>query len=97
MSQLLRSELKSLERKLTLLLADYGKLKEDYQQAQQENLKLKKQLSESQEKISTFQNRLKISKIADSLELNGDNDADLKQVLSSYIEEIDKCIAHLSE
>ncbi len=96
MSQLLRSELKSLERKLTLLLADYNKLKDDYAIAKEENKALKEELNSKQQKLSHFHNKYKITKIANSLEQSGEESVDLKQMVNDYIEEIDKCIAQLS-
>jgi len=96
-SNQLNSELNSLERKISLLLNEYKNLKKELDHTKTENEELRSVLSSKEHQISDFQNKIKISKIADSLALSGDDSTELKQVLNEYIKEIDRCIAHLSQ
>lgn len=93
----LNTELSSLERKVSLLLNEYKTLKQEIIYLKTENEELRGILSTKEQQISDFQNKFKISKIADSLALSGNDSTELKQVLNEYIKEIDRCIAHLSQ
>jgi len=96
-SQHLNSELSTLERKISLLLNEYKNIKQEVAHLKIENDELRGVLHAKEQHIADFQNKFKISKIADSLALSGDDSAELKQVLNEYIKEIDRCIAHLSQ
>lgn len=96
-SNSINSELTSLERKISLLLNEYKNLKNELKHLKTENHELRGVLNSKEHQISDFQNKFKISKIADSLALSGDDSTELKQVLNEYIKEIDRCIAHLSQ
>lgn len=93
----LSTELNSLERKISLLLHEYKNLKKELVHVKTENDELRGVLISREQQIADFQNKFKISKIADSLALSGDDSTELKQVLNEYIKEIDRCIAHLSQ
>lgn len=96
-NETLRSELQQLERRVKLLINEYSRLKEDFENVRVENQHLKGQLQQQEAKLSNFQNQTKISKIVESMVV-GDTDSDeLKDVIDDYIKEIDKCIAHLGE
>lgn len=93
----LRIELNNLERKLILLLNDFNKKKQEVEILKAENSNLKSQLSDREEQLDSFQNKDKISKLASSMVVDeGDTEA-LSNLLNEYINEVDKCIAHLSE
>ena len=64
-NETLRTELNNLERKVKLLLSDYGQLKDDFDKCRTENQHLRSQLLEQDSKISSFQNQTKISKIVE--------------------------------
>lgn len=93
----LSTELNSLERKISLLLHEYKNLRKELVHVKTENDELRGVLNSREQQIADFQNKFKISKIADSLALSGDDSTELKQVLNEYIKEIDRCIAHLSQ
>lgn len=93
----LNTELSSLERKVSLLLNEYKNLKQEIIYLKGENDELRGLLKTKEQQIADFQNKFKISKIADSLALSGNDSTELKQVLNEYIKEIDRCIAHLSQ
>lgn len=93
----LRTELNNLERKLILLLNDFNKKKQEVEILKAENSNLISQLSDREEQLDNFQNKDKISKLASSMVVDeGDTEA-LGNLLNEYINEVDKCIAHLSE
>ena len=91
------SELSSLERKMKLLLNEYHAQKEEIRALKSENESLKTALSHKNTELNDFQNRFKISSIVNTMAVDDSSTAELKQQLNSYIKEIDRCIAHLSE
>jgi len=97
MERKLREELISLERKALLLVKEHKYLKEELEKTKKENLQLKSKLQYQEQNLADFQNKIKLRNIVDSLEISGDGEADLKEVINKYIVEIDKCINHLSE
>lgn len=97
MSQdLLKSKLATLERKLTLLLNEFGSIKNENLALQGENEELRSLIKAKDEQIFNFQNKIKISKIVNEID-EGEDSSELKRKIDDYIKEIDKCIAHLSK
>lgn len=90
-------EIQTLERKIQLMLSDNQKLREDLKRSQNENQGLKAKVDSQMTNISSFQNQMKINKLANNMAVGGGDSAELKVKLDSYIKEIDKCIAHLAE
>ncbi len=95
-NDVLRNELGSLERKITLLLSEHQKMKSRIEQLSAENEGLKKEIQAKDTQIDSFQNKIKISKIVNSIDTEGKDTSDLKRKIDVYIKEIDKCIAHVS-
>lgn len=94
----LRSELSHLERKLVLLISEHQKMKEEMVLLKQENNELRAQIAEEGEKVASFQNQDKISKIVNGMVVSSNYSAvELSDMLNEYIIEVDKCIAQLSE
>ena len=97
MSQdLLKSQLATLERKLTLLLSEYNSIKDQNLALEGENEELRSLIKVKDEQIFNFQNKIKISKIVNEID-EGEDSSELKRKIDDYIKEIDKCIAHLSK
>lgn len=94
---LLRNQLASLDRKINLLLAEHKRVKQELAQSQAENMQLREEMKVREEQISSFQNKIKISKIVDRIDTDGEDSTALKRKLDDYIKEIDKCIAYLSQ
>lgn len=94
---ILRNQLASLDRKLNLLLAEYKRIKQELTQCQSENAQLRENLKSQDDQIASFQNRIKISKIVDRIDTDGEDSTELKKKLDDYIKEIDKCIGYLSQ
>ena len=93
----LASELSNLERKMKLLLNEYHSQKEELRLLKNDNDTLKSAISSKEAELNNFQNSYKMSSIVNSVAVDDVSTADLKQQLNSYIKEIDRCIAHLSE
>jgi regulator of replication initiation timing len=93
----LMRELTSLERKVTLLLAEHDKVKEQLNQKEQENAKLRGTLGACQTELSNFQNRYNVSKLVGNSVAGKQEAESLRKMLDGYIQEIDRCIAHLGE
>ena len=47
--------------------------------------------------MESFQNQIKISRIAGSVGADREDASELKKKIDDYVDEIDKCIAHLSQ
>ncbi len=93
----INAELQSLERKLTLLINEKKNLKSQYLQLEQEKRDLEAQLEAKNDQVQSFQNQIKISKIAGSVGADRRDASELKKKIDEYVSEIDRCIAHLSQ
>ena len=94
----LRSELSNLERKVILLINEHKKMKEELRLKSEENQALKELMAKKEDQINSFQNQDKISKIVNGMVDKSNGKAhELGDMLNEYINEVDKCIAQLSE
>ncbi|MEM7107889.1 MAG: hypothetical protein AAF519_06660 [Bacteroidota bacterium] len=96
-NDLLKSQLSTLERKLNLLLSEFGSVRKEKTLLKAENEELKTLLKVKDDQISSFQNKIKISKIVNGIEATDEGASELKKKIDVYIKEIDRCIAHLSK
>ncbi|MEM9391604.1 MAG: hypothetical protein AAGA02_14095 [Bacteroidota bacterium] len=94
---LLKSQLGTLERKLNLLLNEFSSVRKERAQLRAENEELRALIKSRDEQISGFQNKIKISKIVEGIDTEGEDSSELKKKIDVYIKEIDRCIAHLSK
>ena len=95
-NELVITEITALERKLTVLVKEYQNLKGSVEDLQRKNAELQQTISQKEQNLEQFQNKAEISKLVDTVGADGNEAADLKRKLDSYIKELDKCIAHLS-
>lgn len=87
-----RAEKASLVKlKLLRLLEQHNQLKTEVEKLSAQNEKLLLALNESRKREEIAQERNKISKLADGIQLNGLNRNEIKQYLNSYIRQIDEC------
>jgi chromosome segregation ATPase len=93
----LRAEMSLLERRLNMLLESYKQLKSELELLKKENFELKSSLKTKDNHLNDFQNKIKISKIVNSIHGEGDKLPELRNIIDEYIKEIDKCILHLSK
>lgn len=96
-TETLRTEIINLERKVKILLSEHANLKQENNSVQKENESLRAKLAQHESRLSDFQNQSKISRIVESMVVDGNETTELKEVIDDYIKEIDKCIAHLDE
>ncbi len=95
-NQNLQNEFQSLERKINLLLNQFDGEKQKNEQLKIENEQLSEKLKAKSEQIQSFQNQIKISKIAGSIGTDNEDVSKLKDKIDDYVNEIDYCIAQLS-
>lgn len=93
----LHAEIEALERKLIILINEYGSLKQENIELKRENQDLRSALKLKDNQIDSFQNKIKISKIVDYVSTGENNIPELKQKIDDYIREIDKCILLLNK
>lgn len=93
----LRSEFNNFERKFVLLINEHKKIKENLEILKRENLELKEIIKEKEVIIANFQNIDNINKIVNIMVEEQEDTTGLVDVINNYIEEVDKCIAQLSE
>ena len=93
----INSELQSLERKLVLLINEQKNLKSKNILLEQQKRELEEQLNSKNDQLQSFQNQIKISKIAGSVGADRKDASELKKKIDEYIGEVDRCIAHLSQ
>jgi len=96
-NQNLQNEFQSLERKINLLLNQFDGEKQKNEQLKIENEQLSEKLKAKSEQIQSFQNQIKISKIAGSIGTDNEDVSKLKDKIDDYVNEIDYCIAQLSQ
>ena len=96
-SEKLYREFQSLERKIQLLLNENRRLRDQLSQSESQNQILTSKMENQQVHLSSFQDQIKMNKIANNLAVNEEDSAQLKAQIDGYIREIDKCIAHLAE
>jgi chromosome segregation ATPase len=94
--ELLKAQFTGLERKITVLVNEYRRLREEVRQLKTENQELRQLLQSREEQLDHFRNQLKIAKIVDNLGSEDGSASELKKKVDEYIREIDKCIAYLS-
>ena len=83
--------------KLLKLIELQHQLNTELNAAKTEIETLKLQLNESRKREDIAQERNKISKLADGIQLNGRKQSELKQYLNSYIHQIDECLKLLNQ
>lgn len=95
--QNLEAELDLLERKLKILLQQLSLLKEENANLKKENQELKLNIKTKDSQLNNFQNKIKISKIVDTIDDGKGEVSEMRKAIDDYIKEIDKCILHLSK
>ena len=78
------------------LTKENGRYEADLLKAREENQKLKLQLDNHAQSIDDLNNKIKIIKLARSIE-GGTDTTDLKRKINEYIREIDNSIAILND
>lgn len=94
---MIQEELQKLEKlarqvslKISELAAENQLLKEKLGQAE-------RQLSQQEQEIENFKNKIKITNIVDNRTVNPEDSAEMSELINNYIKEIDQLIDYLSE
>jgi phage shock protein A len=96
MEEVLKNQFTALERKITVLVNEHKRLREEIHQLKTENQELRQLLQSREEQLEHFRNQAKIAKLVDNLRSEDGSASELKKKVDDYIREIDKCIAYLS-
>jgi len=96
MEEVLKNQFTALERKITVLVNEHKRLREEIHQLKTENQELRQLLQSREEQLEHFRNQAKIAKLVDNLRSEDGSASELKKMVDDYIREIDKCIAYLS-
>lgn len=94
---MIQEELQKLEK-----LARQASLKISEMAAENQLLKEKlgqveSQLSQREQEIENFKNKIKITNIVDNRTVNPEDSAEMSELINNYIKEIDQLIDYLSE
>ncbi len=95
--QQITEKFQALERKIKLLLMEQRALKEEVKTLKENKVDFEELLQRKDKQLLDFQNQYKISKIVGTIDQEGTDTFELKDKIDEYINEIDKCIAHLSK
>ena len=90
-------QLRSVEAKVSKLIARYQGLQRELANAKAEITRLQTELGEKEQEIKNFQNQENIGKIVNTIAADAANATELKLKINEYIREIDKCIAYLRD
>lgn len=86
-----------LEDNVKKLLHGFLHLKQQYQQAEIENTKLKSAIEAQKMQLEELSNQQKIQKFVKTLDASGTDSKELKRMLDEYIQKIDSCIIYLNQ
>lgn len=93
----LYKEITNLERKVNLLIAEHSRLKEQIEYKEQNNKVLQTKLDLHEAKLRGFQSKETSGNIVGNTAMGKADAEEMKKVLDGYINEVDKCIAHLGD
>lgn len=96
MEEVLKNQFTALERKITVLVNEHKRLREEIHRLKTENQELRQLLQSREEQLEHFRNQAKIAKLVDNFRSEDGSASELKKKVDDYIREIDKCIAYLS-
>ena len=80
-----------------MLVSNYRSVRDEVDELRRENEDLRSLLLKKEGQISDFQNRLKISKLVENVEVENEDVSELKRKIDDYITEIDYCISFLTQ
>jgi len=89
---LLQEKVSIIKLKVKALLKQQQNLQNELLLVQAENEKLKKLLADQTKRIEILEDKNKISKLADGIQLGKRDVTDLKLAINQYIRDIDECL-----
>jgi hypothetical protein len=93
---LLQEKVSIIKLKVKALLKQQQNLQNELLLVQAENEKLKKLLADQTKRIEILEDKNKISKLADGIQLGKRDVTDLKLAINQYIRDIDECLKLLN-
>ncbi len=94
---MIHDELQKLEKLATKIQGRVEELRLENGKLKQQNEELTSQLSQKEQEIDHFKNKIKISNIVDNRKVNPEDSTEMKDLIDRYIKEIDQLITHLSD
>lgn len=94
---MIHDELQKLEKLATKIQGRVEELRLENGKLKQQNEELTSQLSQKEQEIDHFKNKIKISNIVDNRKVNLEDSTEMKDLIDRYIKEIDQLITHLSD
>lgn len=86
-----------LDRKLQMLVKEVRLMKDENKELKEERRNLKASLETQRSEVRNFQNQIKSSIVVSTI-ASGDGDITaLREKIGEYVQEIERCLAHLSE
>ena len=93
---LLQEKASLIKLKVKVLLQEQQELKNELLLVQTENENLKKTIGDQTKRIEILEDKNKISKLADGIQLGKRDITELKLQINQYIREIDECLKLLN-
>lgn len=94
---MIQEELQKLEKLAQQASVKLLELSEENQQLKQKLAESNSSLSDREQEIEHFKNKIKISNIVDSRPVNPEESTEMSELINNYIQEIDHLITYLSE
>lgn len=93
----LQAQLAQLQQKISKLSAKYQRCQQALAEANAERKELRAINEKQKDDLKNFQNKIKMNKIVSSMATDTQQADAISRRIDEYVEEIDKCIAMLSE
>ncbi|SIN65475.1 hypothetical protein [Algoriphagus halophilus] len=94
---MIHDELQKLEKLVHQASKKLIHLTEENEQLRSKMTEMESELSQKEQEIEYFKNKIKISNIVDSRPVNSGDSTEMSELINNYIQEIDHLIAYLSE
>ena len=94
---MIHDELQKLEKLVHQASKKLLQLTEENEQLKLKMTEMTADLSQKEQEIEHFKNKIKISNIVDSRPVNSGDSTEMSELINNYIQEIDHLITYLSE
>lgn len=94
---MIQEELQKLEKLARQASLKISELATENQLLKEKLGQVESQLSQREQEIENFKNKIKITNIVDNRTVNPEDSAEMSELINNYIKEIDQLIDYLSE